>query len=218
MGTVKTCGDKARLKVQDVKIDYLDPDVLGFMNDILENIYQTLVNVSSNLVYAIGNVITVADTEEYTPSFSFDGFLREGSWLDGEDTFLAQVSETDKIKWDYSSTTSQPEAFYVTEDGKVGYLWVPDAVYTVHHAYWKPLTALTDYDANDLPWGGIWNRAIQRLLIVELLGIPSKENVGKIEKQLGLVGIEWDKAMSMVYQRGVRQERQVSDMFSIGGI
>lgn len=219
MGTVKTCGDKARLKIKDAKIDYFDSNVLDFMNDILETIYQTLVNVSSNLVYAIGDVTTEADTGEYTPDFSFDGFLREGSWLAGENTYLAQVSETDKIKWDYTSTTSPPEVFYITEDGKIGYLFVPDAIYTVHHTYWKPLTALTTYNTDNLPWGGIWNRTIQRLLMVELLGISSEKGAAsRIEKELGLADMEWNKAMTMVYRRGIRPQRQVSDMFQIGGI
>lgn len=215
MGSVATCADRARTKIVDVsRGSFLDPEVLGVLNNILETIYQTLVNVSSNLVYGIGTVVTVADTAEYTPSFSFDGFLREGSWVDGEDVYLTQVSETDKIKWDYSSTTSQPEAFYVTEDGKVGYLWIPDDAYTIYHTYWKPLTALTNYTTDNLPWNGIWNRAIERLLVVELLEIMGKDST----RQASLVSFEWDKAMNMVYQRGIRREKVVSNMFSIGGI
>ena len=214
MGTVATIGDRARLKIGEITPRFVDENLLGIINTILETIYQSLVSVNSNLVYGVGDVTTTASTAEYTPSFSFDGFLTEGSWVDGEDTYLAQVSEADKIKWDYGSTTSKPEAFYITEDGKIGYLWVPDDAYTIHHTYWKPLTALTVYLTDDLPWGGIWNRVIKRLLIVELLEIVKQP----VANQMSLAQTEWDKAMVMVYRRGIRQERQVSDMFSVGGI
>lgn len=219
MGTVKTIGDRAKLKILDIKVNYDDTDVLGMINDILETIYQALVNVSSNFVYAIGTVTTVDGTEEYTPTFSFDGFLREGSWVDGEDTYLSQVPEADKIKWDYGSTTNQPEAFYVTEGGDVGYLWVPDDAYTIYHTYWVPLTALTDYEGDALPWGGIWNRAIGTMLILELLEVAKEDPQSyKVLRYQQKAAMEWDKAMSMVYVRGIRREKQVSNMFSIGDI
>lgn len=215
MGTVATYCDRARNKLGDInRSKFRDPEVLGVLNDILETIYQTLVNISSNLVYAVGTVSTTADTAEYTPSFSFDGFLREGSWVDGEDTYLCQVSEVDKIKWDYSSTTNQPEAFYITEDGKIGYLWVPDDTYTIHHTYWKPLTAITNYTADTLPWNGIWNRAIERLLVIELLEIVGINSA----RHSAFAQTEWNKALVMTYTRGMRREKIVSGMFSIEGI
>jgi len=215
MGTLKVHGDLAALKARDSgNVQFSEANRLAMINDILETIYQTLINVNSNLVYAIGTVTTSADTPEYTPTFSHDGFLRDGSWVDGEDTYLSQVEEVDKIKWDYDSSTNQPEAFYITEDSKVGYLWVPDDAYTINHTYWKPLTALTTYATDALPWGGIWNRTIQRLLIVEMMEILEVDS----SKQAVLADIEWDKAMIMVYARGVRKERVVSNMFSVEGI
>jgi len=128
MASLKTAIDRARVKSGDTdKLLFSDDELIGMVNDILEEIYATLVNIQSNLVYSIDSVTTVADTCEYTPSFTTKGgFLRDGSWVDGEDTYLTQVSEADKIKWDYDTSTNQPEAFYVTEEGDIGYLWVPD--------------------------------------------------------------------------------------------
>ena len=215
MGTVATCGDRARVKIRDTgENQFTDAQLLGIMNDILKDIYQTLVNVSSNLVYTSGDITTVDGTGEYTPSFTHNGFLRDGSWVDGEDIPLKQVGESSKIEWDYGTSTSQPEAFYVTEDNKVGYLWVPDDVYTIHHMYWKPVTTLTDYDNDTLPWDSIWNQAIQRALVVETLEILELDN----SRQAILAESEWDKAMSMTYARGVRQERVISNMFTVEGI
>ena len=73
---------------------------------------------------------------------------------------------------------------------------------------------LTGYDDDDLPWGGIWNRAIERMVVVEALEILELDN----SRQAIFAGIEWDKAMTMTYARGIRRERVVSDMFSVEGI
>jgi hypothetical protein len=216
MASLKTAIDRARVKSGDTdKLLFSDDELIGMVNDILEEIYATLVNIQSNLVYGIGSVTTVADTVEYTPSFTTKGgFLRDGSWVDGEDTYLTQVSEADKIKWDYDTSTNQPEAFYVTEGGDIGYLWVPDDAYTIYHTYWVPLTAMATYASDSLPWENIFNSYIQRKLIVEIL--EASENDGS--RQLALSQIDWVNAMNLVYSRGIRQERASSDMFSIEGI
>lgn len=216
MASLKTAIDRARVKSGDTdKLLFSDDELIGMVNDILEEIYATLVNIQSNLVYGIGSVATVADTVEYTPSFTTKGgFLRDGSWVDGEDTYLTQVSEADKIKWDYDTSTNQPEAFYVTEGGDIGYLWVPDDAYTIYHTYWVPLTAMATYASDSLPWENIFNSYIQRKLIVEML--EASENDGS--RQLALSQIDWVNAMNLVYSRGIRQERASSDMFSIEGI
>lgn len=217
MGSLKTAIDKARVKVGDTNKTLFDDDteLVAMVNDILEEIYAALVNVQSNLVYAIGDVTTVADTIEYTPSFTTKGgFMRDGSWVDGEETYLVQVAEADKIKWDYDSSTNQPEAFYVTEGGDIGYLWVPDDAYTIYHTHWVPYTDMATYATDNLPWENIWNSYIQRKLIVEML--EATENDGS--RQLGLAQYEYVNAMNLIYARGVRQERAMSDMFIIEGI
>ena len=215
MGTVKTHGDIAKLKIRDSSDrQFDDANRLSMINDILENIYQQLCFVESNLVYAEGTITTEDGVGEYIPEFSHNGFLHDGVWLDGEDNYLTQVTEADKVRYDYGSTTMEPEAYYLTENGKAGFLWVPDDAYTVHVQYWKPLTALTDYDEDALPWGGIWNRVIQRLLVVEMLEILERDN----SRQAIFADIEETKAMNMVYIRGVRPKRQASSMFSIEGV
>ena len=146
MGTLKTHGDRARVKVRDPnKLQITDTQLLGIANDILDDIYKTLVHVSSNLVYTEGSITTEADTLEYTPEFSHNGFLKDGVWLDGEDWFLTEVTEAHKVKYDYGSTTGEPEVYYINEDGDVGFLWVPDDAYTVRVLYWEPLTPLGVY-------------------------------------------------------------------------
>lgn len=216
MGTVKTAIANARVKIRDrdKNLFIYDDELIAIINGILENIYTSLVYAQSNLVYAIGSVTTVADTAEYTPSFTTKGgFLEEASWVDGEDWFLQQTFEPEKIKYDYSSSTSEPELFYVTEDSKIGYLYVPDDEYTIYHTYWKPFTAISN-TMDSLPWEGIWDRVVERSLVVELLEIMEKDT----SRQAVMTQMEWDKAMNLTYSRGVRPAIIVSDMFSVDGI
>lgn len=215
MGTMSTCGEMAGLKIRDSdRLQFTKADRLGLSNDILENIYQKLVFIESNLVYAEGTITTAADTIEYTPTFSHNGFIHDGVWLDGEDTYLGQVEEADKVRYDYGTTTSEPEAYYLTEDGEVGFLWVPDDAYTVHIQYWEPITQLTNYDTDDLPWGGVFNRYIQRMLVFEMKEVLEMDN----SRDAAMAQIELNSAMNMVYIRGIRHRRAISDMFSIGNI
>ncbi len=215
MGTVKTIGDSTRLKIRDLTPRYfLDSDLLSLINDILEVVYQDMVNISSNFVYGTGQVTTAADTIEYALSFDHNGFLRNGSWVEGEDVFMQQCNEADKIKFDYTSSTSQPEFFYLTEDGKIGYLYVPNDEYTINHQYWKPLVALTDYASDNIPWLGIWNQFVRKMLIVEALEVSNVAN----DRQRFLAELEHQRAMNLVFNHGVKRERVSSDMFSIQGI
>lgn len=215
MGTMSTCGEMAGLKIRDSdRLQFTKADRLGLSNDILENIYQKLVFIESNLVYAEGTILTAADTIEYTPTFSHNGFIHDGVWLDDEDTYLGQVEEADKVRYDYGTTTSEPEAYYLTEDGEVGFLWVPDDAYTVHIQYWEPIIQLTDYDADDLPWGGVFNRYIQRMLVFEMKEVLEMDN----SRDAAMAAIELNSAMNMVYIRGVRHRRVISDFFSIEGL
>jgi len=213
MGTLLNNADRAGLKIRDTdKLQFDNDQRLGLVNDILEGVYQKLIFVGSNLVYAEGTIVTVADTGEYTPSFSHNGFVHDGVWVEGNDTYLSQISEANKVI--YGTTTSEPEAYYLTEDGKVGFLWVPDDAYTIHIQYWKPITQLTDYDADDLPWGGIFNNYIQRMLVYEMKEILEMDN----SRDSAMAQMEINQAMNAVYIRGIRHRRQKSDMFSVEGL
>jgi len=371
MGTLKTHADLAAIKIRDLadnapaNILFSEANRMAFVNDILERIYYKLVFAESELVYAEGTITTVDTVPEYTPSFTHNGFLRDGVWLDGEDWYLAQVSEAAKVGYDSNaisstsevvngdfedwtsgdadnwtdstsavsdeetsssyggcgssmkltatgaasqyiqsdaitvtadqkywlrfrykntaddvaqyavydvsnsadivsatdldsttswsaeqnigfvtptgctsiyirlyaktdgdivwfdnvwlatgSTFSEPEAYYIAENGDVGFLWVPDDAYTVHVQYWEPITQMSTYATDTLPWGGIFNQYIQRMLIFEMKEILEMDN----SRDALMAEIELGEAMNMVYARGVRKRRQVSDMFSVGGI
>ena len=56
--------------------------------------------------------------------------------------------------------------------------------------------------------------AIDEIFIVEMLEILELDN----SRHAYLAQIEWNNAMNLVYSRGIRQEKAVSDMFSVEGI
>ncbi len=214
MGTVKTIGDSLRFKIQDTtRRPHTKTELLYMFNELLESIYQEMVNVNSNFVYGVGEITTIANTIEYTPDFTHNGFLRNGSWVSGDDIFLKQCDESDKIKFDWISSRSQPTHFYLTEDNKIGYLPVPDTEYTIIHQYWKPLVPLADYDNDNFAYNGIWNLYIGKKLLSESMTILGFNG----DRSLVLAEREHDKAMQMVYNHGIRRERVSSGLFSVQG-
>lgn len=215
MGTLATIITRARIKGRDVDINlYTNAELIHLVNGVLHEVYDVLQGIESNLVYAEDTQATVDGTMEYTPSFSFEAVMSDGVWLDGEEWYLSQKSEADKIKYDYGNQTGPPKVFYLTEDGKIGFLPVPDDVYTVHFQYWNPLTELSDYESDDLPWFGIWNQVIEDRLVSEMLAIQERDPSWRAAVLSG----SYNRCMGKTYQRGCRPRKAVSDFFSVDGI
>ena len=226
MGTLSTLISTARVRARDKDEQvYTDADLLLFVNDILSDIRNLLVQIESDFVYAEDTITIEADTMEYTPSFDHEGFMKNGVWINTNSTFLKQVNEGDKTQYNYTTSTSEPTAFYITEDHDVGFLPVPDDDYTVHCLLWKPLTELdaatyiTDDDLNaagnaaDLPWKGMWNSVVQRLLVGDMLDTQDRDSTVQF-----IMATEIGKnAMNATLRYGHRRRRQSSNMFSRGG-
>jgi len=215
MGTLTTIITRARIKGRDVdKNLYTNDDLVHLLNGALQEVYAELKGVESNMVYAEDTQTTEDGTMEYTPSFSFEGIMPEGAWLDGQTAYLTQGSEADKIEYDYGNQTGAPRVFYLTEDGKIGFLPVPDDIYTVHIQFWKPLTELTDYDDDDLPWFGLWNQFIEDRLVSEMLAIQERD----ITWRAAILNGSYNRCMGKTFSRGCRPRKFVSDFFSVDGI
>ena len=215
MGTLKTIGDRARIRVRDANsLVYSDDDIMALANGALHMIYDALVDIESVFVYGHSTITTADGTIEYTPSFTHQGFLQDGVWLSGESWFLKQVTEEAKTQFDYLTETSEPVAYYLTEGGDVGFLSVPDDAYTVYVEYWKPLTEMTTYDTDTLPWQGIWNQVIERLIASDMLEIQSRPGA----REIVLADILWNQAMNKTLSYGVRNRRQRSNMFCMAGM
>jgi len=216
MGTLSTVMSRARVNARDVnKLKSTDAQYLGIVNDILEQIYGELCGIESVLVYKEGSITLAADTPEYTPSFSFNSIMDDGMWIDGEETFLFQGSEADKIHYDVDTVTAQPEAFYITEDNKIGFLSVPDQTYTVYCQYFEPLTELADVTNDAVPWQGIWDSTVQHTLTATALDIQERPSA----KWWARAAAAHGTAMATTYARGIRRRRAGGDLFrGVSGI
>ena len=216
MATLTTLANRARIKARDTdKLLLTDANLLILANDLNEEIYETLKNVESNLVYAEADISAVDGTREYTAPTGFNGFMDDGVWLDGEEWFMRQVTEDRKVAYDYATAAaeSEPEVYYITEDNKVGFLPVPDTSYTVHTQYWKSLTLLTAL-GDTFPWFGIWDKYFTERLVTEMLLIQERDPSGR-----AIVMAEaHKKAMAHTYQRGTRNRGRIATNFFVKGV
>lgn len=218
MGTLQTVVTRALASVRGQNQHIWaqkDAQILGFVNRILASIHGRLQLIESNMVYSAESITLVDGTGEYTPANSWNAVLDNGVWLDDEDWFLEQGSEADKVLYDYQNSTGRPERYYLTEDGKIGFLWIPDGNNALAHVmYWKPLTEMTSVANDALPWYGIWNGVVQDLLEMKL----NKSQ----EKDITIDALEasdsFEQAIALTLQRGVRQKKINSGFFDLEGI
>jgi len=221
--TAATTITNARFKIQDEDSTYFTADTqfLVIINDIIEDIYSTLIKIGSGLVYDHTTITTTTgttgSTNEVSLSIAHAGFLKV--WRKGYDTPLFAVTETDRSHYNVdgatgTAVTAIPEAYYLTENNStMGFLWIPDNVYTFNAYYWKERTSLSA-TTETLPYDGIFDKFIEAKLIVELLEVMERDN----SRRAILAQNEWSKAMARVYKLGLRKRKVVSNMFSISGI
>ena len=214
MTTLADIISRVRTRIRDphAHLGVLDNDaMINLANGTLLTLRDYLQNLESSLVYAAGTITTVDGTPEYTPSFDHEGFLDHGVWLDGEEWYLSLGSEADKMAYDVGSSTNQPERYYHTEDGDVGFLWVPDDAYTVHVLYWKPLTVLTA-TTDTIPWRGIWDSVIERHIALACLEVLERD----VSVAAQHLGIAMSQATQKTYTLGCRRHTRRSGFFVEG--
>lgn len=202
-----------------------DADLVVLANEALEDCRKKMIEVESNLVYGHTSITTVDGTIEYSlpdgiiapfvapvTVASVHGLMTDGVWIDGEDWFLSETVEEEKIKYDIANSTSQPQKYYLTQDWKIGFLPVPDDEYTVYMQYWKPQATIASGDS--MPWKDIWNQYITKRLEYEINSI--------FERDISRIAMELDSldaiAMQTVFSFGVRHRKLNTDFFSVDGI
>ena len=203
-----------------------DSDLIILGNEALEDCRTRMIEVESNLVYGNASITTVDGTLEYSlpegiiapfPApvvvATVYGLVEDGVWIEGEDWFLKEVSEEDKVHFNVDENTSQPQYYYLTEDFKMGLLPVPDDAYTVNLMYWKPVAALTT-SASTMPWKDIWNRYVAKYLEYSILKIFERD----FRVALAELDVLAKEAMVNVYKYGIRKRISKSNFFSLEGV
>ena len=217
---------RARFRIRDQSSEFFtsDTDLLYIINGTLEELYSTLQFMESILIYEHTTVTTstgtTASTAEVSLAFSHAGIMENGVWRVGfGDSPLYAVVETEKKYWNVDGATGTavvavPSAYYLTQNGgTMGFLHIPDNVYTFNVFYWKPITQLSA-TTSALPYRGIFDEYITNKLVVECLEVMERDN----SRASILAQIAYNKALQKVYALGLRRKKMVSNMFSVEGI
>ena len=224
MTTAATTITSARFKIHDEDSTYFDTDsyLLSLINDIIQEVYSTLLQVESPLVQSSTTVTTTTGTTGTTneASLSITHAGIDKVWRVGYgECPLVAVVESDKNHYNTDGPTGTaivalPEAYYLTgENSTMGFLHIPDNVYTFNVYYWNEVPALSA-TTGTLPYDGIFDRYVEAKLVVELLEIQERDN----SRRAIFAQNEWNKAMARVYKLKLQPRKVVSNMFSIPGI
>ena len=223
MGTLSTIGARISRKLRDSSNNiYTKSMILDEMNEVLGVIYRHLQNLESKFVYDHTTVTATEDTAETDiSSITHSGFMNDGVWIDDKDNYLKLVVEPDRqaLSYEDSTETAEPYYYYLTQDDKMGFIPTPDTTYTVHVYYWSPLTEYAlvggDYPTSDLPWNGVWNEVICRMVVIELMEDRELDTT----RHLLMLQNLWEQATSQTYTFGTRQRGKISsDMFEAEGV
>jgi hypothetical protein len=230
---------RARARVRDQNNEFFTTDsgaVMYMINGTLEEIYSTLQFSESQLIYGHTLVSTTtgttASTCEVSLGFKHAGFLDNGVYRMGYgESPLFAVTELDKRHFNVDgqsagratttgplAVTGLPTAYYLTEQGDtsastMGFLHIPDNIYTFNVFYWKPITQVTAV-TDPLPYNGIFNEYITHKLVVEMLEVMERDN----SRAAIYAQLSFNKAMQRVYSRGLKERKSISNMFAVEGI
>lgn len=180
--------------------------------------FQLLAKTDGDIVY-FDNVYLNSTTDgngAYTLDTDFYSPLPHGSWMDGIAGYLPQIEESERwTRYSFDDTTTgPPECFFVTSSGNIGYRPIPDIEYTIYHPIATKPTALTTYATDTLPYDGIFNQYIMWQVKADILNMLERDNSGP-SKQAELA---MDRALDLVYARGIRNDEVISDMFDYYGV
>lgn len=218
MGEVSTFGDNVRYRIRDKgSRQATDANLLASLNSILRELWQTLQNIQSNYVYKEGTISLVDGTREYTPSFSHDGFVDDGVWIDEySGDFLPLIMESDVVAIEGDDETEgTPKYYYMTEDGDVGFVPTPNASMTALVTYNAQLSTLTDFDNDDFPaWASHFRQYLEDRVVGELLDRLERNSAPAFAK----ASVNYNRGMSQIYNRGVRGRKVQSGFFSARGV
>lgn len=212
MGTLSTAITRARIRARDTAKTLLtDTQLIELANGAVETIYAQLVEIRSSLVFATDTLTTEAGTDEYTANFRFTAVSL--AHIAGDPTPLDAVAP-EAAAAQAGAAPGRPAAFYLKPQRRVGFLPVPNDAYPVVFYYQQPLPALTKPE-DTLPFDGIWDRVIEDMLTVDMLGTNERDTT----YAAGLLAVNWTGAMNKTYARGVMRRRvRRPAMFAAEGV
>ena len=222
MSTVLEILTAARLLCRDPDgVDLTDELGMSFINNHIQLIHQTLINIQSDLLRAEVQVVTADGTAEYELTDTGDvpilatGVMPYGVWEDGfPGNPMQRLIKSELIARSYDlSDTGQPSFWYPVTPNKIGFCLTPDDVYTYNINYWKAYqTILATGDT--VPYEGIFDQALIYWLVMEYNA--------SIGADAGYFSVQFTNAyrsaMQYVYEYGTTKWTASGDMFSVDGV
>ena len=194
MGTLNDVLTLTRVRIKDrYKNEFPDSELILMVGEVMDQVYDDLCNMESNLVIQDTTFTTVSGVDEYV--LSDIGQIVHGSlWIDSTTPLELKVLPSNYVEPSY------PLYYSLLPDSKIKLTATPDDAYQISLSYCNLYTkpTLADLATYNFPWEGIWDKAIARTLVVECLTI--------LERGVGVAAAQasnaWDYAANETYKRG----------------
>jgi len=177
MGTLASAIENIRIRIRENRTQYFsDDDFIVLANDTLVLVFNQLVGIECKLAVTETS-FAVTEAEANYPLTDLVSIVPALVHLDNVEVPV------------YSPLNPDVVSYKETETGLTFYNHVgADAVVS----YWGPLPVLTAA-SETLPWGGFWDSAIMRSMVVEANEIRSRKN----NNAAALASIAFSQALSL---------------------
>lgn len=207
MGTLLETFNSVRLRIKDqYKNEFTNADLLIISSEVLTQVQDQLAVLESNLVMQPTKFDTVANVDTYTVT-GLGSIIYGGVWIDKEYPLSQLVMPIEDVTTD----NSQPTFYRMLADGSMLLYPTPDQGYTVTVVNTTAFTEPTEatLDTYDIPWQGIWNKAVMRAMVVECLTI--------LERSVYIAAVQaedaWSAAVQATYAYGMVKRTRRGGMF-----
>lgn len=184
---------------------WTDPELLSYINDNLELIYEILIDCDSELIRTgSGTFDTVSGTETYDLSTEGMGdfWSPYKIWCPTDGPRELELVNTDE-RYDYqidATTWNQGEPYhYYLEGDAIGLLPIPDAIYQINLKYYPNFVPLASTAAN-LPFKNLFNLQIQQAVNMK----AKHRDMMNTSIETALMALFQDRAAAIMRKRSKR--------------
>lgn len=198
MGTLGTKLDKVRLHIKDTdKTKFTDAQLVILAEDVRSRIDRLLESMESNLIFTQATFDTVVGTTDYTLA-TLKGLADETVWISDPEYPLTLVTQLPT-----DGATGSPTRYALLPDGNISLYPEPNTIETISYGYYAESTPFTDYVTDDIPYFGMWDEALERIVTLEALEILERD----VSRVSILANDAWMAAIQKTVLRGCRRRQ-----------
>ena len=186
MGTLSTVVSKVRLRIKENKVQFFtDTDLVSLINDQIGYAFDKMKNIECKAIITTTDLTLIAGTQSYALTDYF-GLVSDRVFTKSGD-FVPLFSEFNQDAFSYKPTTTGVDFFNHVGDEEV----VVDSWQT------KPELNVVDLATVDIPYGGYWDLAITRAVVVETQEVREHDN----SRTSVFANEEADNALYAIFER-----------------